>query len=103
MNGPFTSGSSNWLLEDLTRPGLGLRLVVNYMAGMFDAWKINQVIVKLEIKKSDGTPHPTLNGKPIVFDIKTPPLGLLTGITLVCETDHNLIPTTSYIKMPNTR
>lgn len=95
-NRTFTSGSANWLLEDLQKQGF--RLLIAYRPAVgFDAWKINQVTVKLEIKKSDGSPHPTLNNKTIVFSIASPALGAFSGRTLVCEADKNLVPATHYL------
>lgn len=93
---PFTSGSHNWMLSDLQQQGF--RLLIAYQPNnVFDAWEIKQVTVQLEIRKADGTPHPTLNNKKIVFDISTPPLGVPTGMALVCEADKNFMPTTNYL------
>lgn len=92
----FTSGSTNWLLEDLQRQGF--RLLIAYSPNLvFDAWKIEQVVLTLEIKKADGTAHPTLDGKKIVFTISSPALGAATGVSLICEADKNLSPTTHYL------
>lgn len=93
---PFTSGSHNWMLADVQRQGF--RLLVAYHPNVaLDAWEIKQVSVKLKIEKADGTPHPTLNNKTIVFYISTPPLGVPTGMALVCEADKDFTPTTNYL------
>lgn len=93
---PFTSGSHNWMLDDLLQQGF--RLLIGYHPNLaLDAWEIKQVTVKLKIEKADGTPHPTLNNKTIVFNISTPMLGVPTGMTLVCEADKNFEPTTNYL------
>jgi hypothetical protein len=93
---PFTSGSHNWMLSDLQQQGF--RLLIAYHPNLaLDAWEIKQVTVQLEIRKADGTAHPTLNHKTIVFDISTPPLGVPTGLALVCEADKYFMPTTHYL------
>lgn len=93
---PFISGSHKWSLADLQQQGL--RLLVAYHPNIaLDAWEIKQVTVKLAIEKADGTPHPTLNNKTIVFNITTPMLGVPTGMALVCEADKNFMPTTNYL------
>lgn len=97
-NKTFPSRTTPWLVEDLQKQGFRLLICYRPFSG-FDAWKIDKVTVKLEIKKTDGTPHPTLNGKTIVFNITSPPLGFgaITGTALVCEADKNLLPLTNYI------
>lgn len=93
---PYTSGSHNWMLSDVQRQGL--RLLVAYKPNIaLDAWEIKQVTVKLKIESADGTPHPTLNNKTIVFNISTPMLGVPTGMALVCEADKDFAPTTNYL------
>lgn len=93
---PFTSGAHSWMLDDLQRQGF--RLVIAYHPNIaLDAWEIKQVTVKLEIKKADGTPHPALNNKTIVFNITSPMLGVPTGLALVCEADQSLSPATHYL------
>lgn len=93
---PYISGSHNWMLSDLQRQGF--RLIIGYHPNLaLDAWEIKQVTVKLKIEKPDGTLHPTLNNKTIVFNISTPMLGVPTGMTLVCEADKNFEPTTNYL------
>lgn len=93
---PFISGAQKWSLADLQQQGL--RLLVAYHPNIaLDAWEIKQVTVKLAIEKADGTPHPTLNNKTIVFNINTPMLGVPTGMALVCEADKNFMPTTNYL------
>lgn len=93
---PFVSGNKDWMLSDMQKQGF--RLLVAYHPNIaLDAWEIKQVIVKLTIQKADGTTHPTLNNKMIVFNINTPPLGVPTGMTLVCEADKNFSPATNYL------
>lgn len=93
---PYTSGSHNWMLDDVQKQGL--RLLIAYHPNLaLDAWEIKQVTVKLEIKKADGTPHPTLNNKTIVFNITSPLLGVPTGLALVCEADKYFTATTHYL------
>lgn len=93
---PFTSGSHNWMLDDVLRQGF--RLLIAYHPNLaLDAWQIKQVTVKLKVEKADGSPHPTLNNKTIVFNVSTPLLGVPTGLALVCEADKNLEPTTNYL------
>lgn len=93
---PYTSGSHNWMLSDLQKQGF--RLLIAYHPNLaLDAWEIKQVTVKLTIEKADGTPHPTLNNKTIVFNITTPMLGVPTGMALVCEADKNFMPATNYL------
>ena len=93
---PFTSGSHNWLLDDVQRQGF--RLLIAYHPNLaLDAWQIKQVTVKLKVEKADGTPHPVLNNKTIIFNISTPLLGVPTGLALVCEADKNFEPNTNYL------
>ena len=97
-NKTFPPRTAPWLVEDLQNQGFRLLICYRPFSGL-DAWKIDKVTVKLEVKKADGTPHPTLNGKTIAFTITSPPLGFggITGTALVCEADKNLVPLTHYL------
>ncbi|HRN46755.1 MAG TPA: hypothetical protein PKW69_01875 [Niabella sp.] len=98
LNRTFPARPDPWLVEDLQKSGFRLLVCYRPFSG-WDAWKIDKVTVQLEIKKQDGTPHPTLSGKTVVFNITSPPLGFgaILGTALVCETDKNLVPTTHYL------
>jgi hypothetical protein len=97
-NRTFPAPTMPWLVEDLQKQGFRLLICYGRNYG-YDAWKIEKVTVKLEVTKSDGKPHPTLNGKTIVFTITSPALGfgIPTAATLVCEADKNLVPLTNYL------
>lgn len=82
-------------LESMRIKGLNLRIVY-FPDFLTNAWKIEGVSITLEFKDQNGTPHPTLGSKTIVFNNAS---GFLDAInsTLMCKTDEQLNPTTSSI------
>jgi hypothetical protein len=87
--------SEGFTLESMKKKGINLRIVY-FPNFLMDAWKIEGVSITLEFRDQNGTPHPTLGSKTIVFNNAT---GFLDAInkTLLCKTDEQLNPTTSSI------
>ena len=92
----FNTAPVHFTLESIQAKGLSLQIA--YHPNLFtDAWKIEGVSMTLEFKDQNGTPHPTLGSRTIVFNNAS---GFLDGTNTVlfCSTDGQLIPTTSSIR-----
>jgi hypothetical protein len=86
----------DFTLESMKKKGIELRIVY-FPDFISNAWKIEGVNITLEFKDQNGTLHPTLGSKTIVFNNASGFLDTFNK-TLLCKTDGELNPTTSSIK-----
>jgi len=83
-------------LSDVEKYGLSLRII--YKPNFFaDAWKIEEVSLKLEFRDVNGNLHPVLGQKTIQFSNAATFLDNFEKRILICTEDKYLNPLTSYV------
>jgi len=90
------TGIQHIRLSDVEKYGLGLRII--YKPNFFaDAWKIENVDLRLEFKDVNGNLHPVLGQKTIQFSNAATFLDNYDKRILICTADKYFNPLTSFV------